>query len=627
MYLGFYGLAKEPFHITPDPDFLFLSPSHKEAFGALIYGIEQRKGFVALTGEVGTGKTTILRAYLKRIEKSSIRPIYLFNPDLTFEQLLASVLKAMGIEPKQKQTVPSMLERLHWALIHEYRQVRNVALIIDEAQNMPVETLEKLRMLSNLETTSDKLIQIVLVGQPELEKKLRDYSLRQLNQRIAVRAKVKALTRRESEEYVQHRLTLAGCARPDVFSRSALRLIIRRAKGNPRVLNIVCDNALANGFGHQAEIIGPKIVKEVMAELKPSRGRVPRWAWAAGIAAVLAVVSTVYWQSQTARPGMSEPQVQNNIAHASAPAPPPTITTASQESRKEESNPVAAVIPQQPLKEESAAAVSRAPAKEERAPEAAEQDPAKIALEMMQKAVSTPVETPKTSAPETPPAAVAATTPDIPVSEPSAPMEPPKVEETVVAKISEPAPAPDSTPAAPAPEVEQPEKAAEAPTPLESPAPAKSDAEEKAAPVKVAEAPLPEAEAPKHEEPIVAPVPAESPAPSAESPEPAQPQPAAEVKITPVADGAVMDVSGVKTRRLIVRGDSLSKLVAQLYGRSSEAMIQEVQKLNPQIQDPDMIIEGDTLVFPVKEDAPKNVESAAASPQESSNTVLDRSNP
>ena len=289
MYLGFYGLEKEPFHITPDPEFLFLSPSHKEAFAAIVYGIEQRKGFVALTGEVGTGKTTVLRAYLKRIENTDVRPIYLFNPDLSFEQLLSTILRTLGMESEADRSAPRMLESLQRRLIQEYREKHNIALLIDEAQNMPVETLEKLRMLSNLETTSDKLLQIVLIGQPELEKKLGLHALRQLNQRIAVRTKVRALHFKESEAYIQHRLSLAGCLRPDVFTPGAVRKIAQRAKGNPRVLNILCDNCLITGFGYQTETITPRIVMEVERDVLGRKCN-PLWRWAT-VAACMVILA------------------------------------------------------------------------------------------------------------------------------------------------------------------------------------------------------------------------------------------------------------------------------------------------------------------------------------------------
>src|SRR5512145_1792034 len=168
MYLNFYKLKKQPFHITPDPEFLYLSPSHKEAMSAIIYGISQRKGFVAIVGAVGSGKTTILRSYLEKTEKKHLKLIYVFNARLTFKELLQTIYQELGL-PVGETGVLGMINRLNEILIEEYKQGNTVVLIVDEAQNMPIDTLENLRMLSNLETSKDKLIQIVLVGQPEFE--------------------------------------------------------------------------------------------------------------------------------------------------------------------------------------------------------------------------------------------------------------------------------------------------------------------------------------------------------------------------------------------------------------------------------------------------------------------------
>ncbi len=269
MYLSFYGLSREPFHITPDPEFLFMSPSHKEAFAALVYGVEQRKGFICLIGEVGTGKTTILRAYLKEIfEGATTYPIYLFNPALTFESLLSTILGEMGVEVKERIPAEELLKCLHKTLIKEYKCNRNVVLLIDEAQNMPNATLESLRMLSNLETTTDKLIQIVLVGQPELDRKLRRFSLRQLRARIAVQARIRPLTPTESRTYIRHRLAQAGSSDVNLFTPTAVRAIIKYAKGNPRAINILCDNALVTGYGSGRRPITRRKVNEVIDDLK-----------------------------------------------------------------------------------------------------------------------------------------------------------------------------------------------------------------------------------------------------------------------------------------------------------------------------------------------------------------------
>jgi general secretion pathway protein A len=273
MYQNFYHLKKEPFHITPDPDFLFLSPSHKQALGSIIYGVKNRKGFVVITGEVGVGKTTILRSYLIKVDKPKVRIIYIFNANLSFKSLLNTIYKELGIRPKTDDTV-EMLNDLYLILMEEYRLGNTVLLIIDEAQNMPMKTLENLRMLSNLETSKDKLLQIVLIGQYELEKTLDRYELRQLRQRIAIRSTIIPFTKEESLAYIKHRLAKVAVNQSKVFTRGALKRIVKGAKGIPRNLNILCDNALITGFGYKIRPVNSKVVKEVIADFngkeKPS---------------------------------------------------------------------------------------------------------------------------------------------------------------------------------------------------------------------------------------------------------------------------------------------------------------------------------------------------------------------
>jgi general secretion pathway protein A len=288
MYIDFYGFTKPPFRTTPDADFLFLSPSHKEALASIIYGVEQRKGFIAITGEVGVGKTTILRSYLETVEKDKHKTIYIFNPSVTFESLLTTILKGLGVEPVSNQAT-EMVSQLHELLIAEYRNRGAVVLVIDEAQNIPVETLEGIRMLSNLETSTEKLIQIVLVGQPELEALLDRHELRQVRERIAVRARILPLTKKESYAYIEHRLAHAGSHKRDIFSQDALDLIVGTAQGIPRRLNIHCDSALITGFGYQQPRISRKIVKEVIADFN-GRTSVPLWPGKKALALVALLV-------------------------------------------------------------------------------------------------------------------------------------------------------------------------------------------------------------------------------------------------------------------------------------------------------------------------------------------------
>lgn len=277
MYVNFYNMAKAPFHITPDPEFLFLSSSHKEALGAIIYCISKKKGFVSVIGEVGTGKTTIVRSYLAKCNRKEVMPIYVFNPAVTFAELLKTIFQELGVKP-QNENLYDMVQQLHSVLIKEYEQGRNIVLIIDEAQNMPVPTFEQLRILSNLETSKDKLLQIILVGQPELAVKLAGQQLRQLNQRLAMRATLRPLSPGESRDYILFRLAKVTQSPKDIFTAGALNKIIKAAQGSPRMLNILCDNALVAGFGYQKKQISGTIANQVIADFE-GKGRPLALTW------------------------------------------------------------------------------------------------------------------------------------------------------------------------------------------------------------------------------------------------------------------------------------------------------------------------------------------------------------
>ena len=266
MYLKFFGLSKEPFHITPDPEFLYLSPSHRQALGSIIYGINQRKGFIAIVGEVGVGKTTILRAYLEKTRPQKGKTIYIFHPNVSFPILLKTILQGLSLTPVG-ETPSEMLKQLHEALINEYRSGGTVVLLIDEAQHMPIKTLENLRMLSNLESSTDKLIQIVLIGQPELEDRLNRHELRQLRQRIAIWAKIEPLTKQESRAYIDFRIAQVTHEEVKIFSKGAVALLVKVAGGIPRRLNVLCDNALVTSFGYQTKPVTSKIVREIIFDI------------------------------------------------------------------------------------------------------------------------------------------------------------------------------------------------------------------------------------------------------------------------------------------------------------------------------------------------------------------------
>jgi general secretion pathway protein A len=233
-----------------------------------------------VTGEVGTGKTTILRSLLGSADPERLKSAYVFNPSVSFPVLLQTIFQELGI-PSGSGEVSGMVDRFHHYLIDEYKKGNVVVLFIDEAQNMPVETLENLRMLSNLESSTDKLLQIVLCGQPELEQLLGRNELRQLKSRIAVRAVISPLSRQESLAYIRHRLSKSSREGTDIFTRAALERIVRTAKGNPRSINILCDNALITGFGSGEKKVSFRTAGEIIADMKGSTASgIPGWVLA-----------------------------------------------------------------------------------------------------------------------------------------------------------------------------------------------------------------------------------------------------------------------------------------------------------------------------------------------------------
>jgi len=269
MYLNFFQLRKKPFSLAPDPEFLYLSQQHKDALGAIVYGIREREGFVSVVGEVGTGKTTIVRSYLHKFGRNQILPIFIFNSRISFSELMKTFLCEIGIDVdalQRKHSVNDMVRLAYQAMLEKTKKGENLVLIIDEAQNMPVETLGHLCILSNFETAKAKLIQIVLVGQPELQSKLDRYELRQLRQRIAYRALITPLSLKDSIRYLHHRLSLCSKKQGTVFSTSAIRRIVKHSKGIPRVINILCENSLVAAYGLQKKPVSLKIVKQVIGE-------------------------------------------------------------------------------------------------------------------------------------------------------------------------------------------------------------------------------------------------------------------------------------------------------------------------------------------------------------------------
>jgi general secretion pathway protein A len=255
MYLSFYGLREMPFHITPDPKFLYLSPSHREALQHLRYGVAERKGFIVLAGEVGCGKTTLCRMFLSELDPARYDTALILNPRINETGLLRTLLEELGEKPKGRGRADWMAQ-VNQVLLSRIEAGREILLIIDEAQNLTFEVLELVRLLSNFETDTQKLLQIILIGQPELKERLAAEELRQLRQRILVFCELTPLSLTELHDYVRHRLTLAGANGRPRFTPWALRSIHRISRGIPRIVNNLCDKALLSAYVRGSDEVG-----------------------------------------------------------------------------------------------------------------------------------------------------------------------------------------------------------------------------------------------------------------------------------------------------------------------------------------------------------------------------------
>jgi len=264
MYENFYGFTEKPFNATPDPKFFFPSNKHTEALNSLIYAINERKGFVVITGEIGAGKTTVSRALLNKLDINT-RVAFITNTHLTAKELIVQILEELEVEYKRggKQ---KLLSQLNEYLIRQLAQDVNVVLIVDEAQNLTPNVLEEIRMLSNLETEKEKLIQIILMGQPQLKKKLEDIRLEQFRQRIAVYYHINSLDREETQEYVLHRLRSVSSNGVGLFTPDAIELLYSHSRGIPRIINLLCDSALLTGYIFDTKSITREIISEVIKE-------------------------------------------------------------------------------------------------------------------------------------------------------------------------------------------------------------------------------------------------------------------------------------------------------------------------------------------------------------------------
>jgi general secretion pathway protein A len=320
MYLEFYGLKEAPFSITPDPRYVFLSERHRDALAHLLYGIGKggSGGFVQLTGEVGTGKTTLCRLLLEQLPEHT-RVALVLNPKLSPVELLETICEELKLDiAGRKGSLKALVDTLNIYLLDAYAQGLRVVLIVDEAQELSTESLEQVRLLTNLETPTQKLLQIILLGQPELRDKLHQPELRQLAQRITARYHLMPLDRGESEAYVRHRLAVAGTARSP-FSRLGVRALYRRSGGVPRVINVIADRALMAGFAREQDSLGEQLVDRAADETLPGNARYWLHRYRRGLAAAAVLILVVgaaswHWLHQAPAP----------VAEAVAkPIPPP----------------------------------------------------------------------------------------------------------------------------------------------------------------------------------------------------------------------------------------------------------------------------------------------------------------
>ena len=267
MYKSFYCLKENPFNVSPDPRFLYLTKEVEEALTGLMYGIQTRKGFITLTGEVGTGKTTLVNRLLDWLHHRNARTAFLFNSRMNSTHLFDFILAEFEIPCESKAKSQQVMNLNRW-LLQRYQDGEIVVLIIDEAQNLTYPVLEEIRLLTNLETSTEKLLQIVLSGQPELEEKLKLPQLRQLRQRIMLRCRTASLSEEQTQQYISERLRIAGASGEPIFSPKAIETIHVYSLGIPRVINLLCEHSLVNGFVDQERPIQPKTVEEVAHEFQ-----------------------------------------------------------------------------------------------------------------------------------------------------------------------------------------------------------------------------------------------------------------------------------------------------------------------------------------------------------------------
>ena len=338
MYLSFFGLNEKPFAITPDPRYLYLSERHAEALAHLLYGVNESGGFIQLTGEVGTGKTTVVRTLLSRVPQHADVAVIL-NPRVTPVEFLLTICEELGLDiaDADRDSVKQMVDALNRRLLSAHAEGRRIIVIVDEAQNLTPEVLEQVRLLTNLETPTQKLLQIILIGQPELRELLDRTELRQLAQRITGRYHLEPLSQEETRGYVRHRLRVAGAAE-DIFTSSALAEVHRLAGGIPRVINVTCDRALLGAYTQETRTVTAPLVRAAAGEVY-GRRYVPLWlGWLAGALGLAGVAGAAFvgwqmWQGQistwhvfSAKPSHTVASPTPAVAAVAVPATPTTAT-------------------------------------------------------------------------------------------------------------------------------------------------------------------------------------------------------------------------------------------------------------------------------------------------------------
>ncbi len=373
MYAHFYHLSENPFNLTPDPKFHYINESTREALAAVLYGIKSRKGFLTLIGEAGTGKTTLLRRIVDEIEGET-RVVFVFNPGVSFDELLEFLCMELGIRSEGGGRL-KLMEKLNQFLLEQLTDGRNVVVIIDEAQTLEDAVLEELRLLSNLETSKEKILQIVLSGQPELEEKLRHPNLRQLRQRIGVRATLKPMRSDEIRAYVETRLRSAGGQKAELFTQAALMRCWKASQGIPRVINVICDNAMMVAFAEGSDRITVSVMNAAIRDLD---GATRSDAWMADVQEWLSLPAIRYGAIGAAvlagafvlgrgfeNPFASAPAVPAVPAVATSapatPAPPPAVAKAPEPPRAPERAVAAAPAPNPPVPSPAPVAASPAP--------------------------------------------------------------------------------------------------------------------------------------------------------------------------------------------------------------------------------------------------------------------------